>query len=162
MVSGYSPRSCVVLTTPERFTLFSSVLGEEVDAHFDPELTRPLDELLEMAALSGGRTVVLDEAHFYSLRDLQEGLDRYLDSEMPRRHPMRFIVVCSRRTAGDPFLAHVAMYDGIYDIVFDAQGAEVSVHLARLLERENRRDDIREIFSEVKKQKERISAFRTL
>lgn len=162
MARGYSSRSCVVLTTPERFNLFSSVLGDEVDARFDPETTRPLEGLLEAIALSGGETVVLDEAHFYNDRDLEEGLDRYLDGDTARWHPMRFIVVCSRRSADDPLLAHLAMYDGIYDLVFDAQGAEVSACLMRLLERRNRRSDIREIFSATKKQKERISAFRSL
>lgn len=162
METDYSPRSCVVLTTPERFNLFSSVLGEEVDVRFDPEMTRPLDGLLETVALSGGRTVVLDEAHFYTVGDLREGLDRYLDGPLADRHPMRIIVVCSRRTADDALLAHLALYDGLYDIVFDAQGAEVSARLAELIRRPNQRGDIREIFSAVKKQKERNNAFRAL
>lgn len=153
MLAEYSPRSCVVLTTPERFNLFSSVLGEEVDARFDPDMTRPLEGMLNVVALSGGRTVVLDEAHFYCARDLVDGLDRYLDGGMCQKHPMRIIVVCSRRKAGDALLAHIAMYDGIYDLIFDAQGAEVTVRLAGLLEKPSSRSDILEIFSAAKKAK---------
>lgn len=157
----YSPRSCVLLTTPERFGLFGPVLGEGIDVRFDPELTCPLDGMLKVAALSGGKTIVLDEAHFYSARDLQEGLDDYLDGPMSLRYPMRFIVVCSRRTAADPLLAHLAMYDGIYDLVFDAQGSEVSVQLARIIQKTNIRGDIQEIFSAVKKHKELNIAYET-
>lgn len=156
--SEYSPRSCVVLTTPERFNLFSSVLGDEVDVRFDPDMTRPLEDLLMVVALSGGKTVVLDEAHFYSPRDLLEGLDRYLDDGTSARHPMRIIVVSSRRGADDPVLAHLALYDGIYDIVYGVQGAEVSAELARLREKSNSRNDIREIFLAVKKHKEQNNA----
>lgn len=158
----YSPRSCVLLTTPERFGLFGPVLGEGIDVRFEPDLTRPLVGMLKMAAVSGGETIVLDEAHFYSPRDLQEGLDGYLDDPISLRHPMRFIVVCSRRKAADPFLAHIAMYDGIYDIIFDAQGSEVSVQLARIIEKTNCRGDIQQIFSAVKKHKELNIAFETL
>lgn len=153
MAEGYSPRACVVLTTAERFSLFNAVLGEGVDVRFDPEATRPLEGLLAAVAMSGGTTVVLDEAHFYTADDMLEGLDRFLDGSVAQRHPMRFIVICSRRTADDPVLAHVAMYDGIYDLIFDAQGAEVSARLAEIVDRPNRRGDILEIFQHQKSKK---------
>lgn len=145
MIGGYSPRSCVVFTTPERFNLFSSVLGEDVDVRFEPELSRPLDAVLETVALSGGRTVVLDEAHFYQVQDMLEGLDRYLGSSLARSHDMRFIVVCSRRVADDAVLAHLAMYCGIYDLVYGVQGADVSVAIERLIDEPNGRQDVLDV-----------------
>lgn len=145
-IGEFSARSCVVFTTPERFELFGSVLGEGVDARFDPEKTRPLDAFLETVAVSGGRTIVLDEAHFYTIEDLCGGLERYLDGKAAARHPMRFIVVCSRRMAADSALARLALYCGIYDLIYDAQGAQVSVELGRVLRRPNRRHDILEVF----------------
>lgn len=154
MSRGYSPYSCVVLTTPERFNLFSSVLGELVDVRLDPDETAPLERFLESVALSGGETVVLDEAHFYRVDDLLRGLTRYLDGRMPKEHPMRFIVVSSRRKAGDAVLAYLAMYCGIYDLLYDVQRGEVSAGLARLVERTNTRNDILEVFTAKIKQKD--------
>lgn len=155
MNSTYSPYSCVVLTTPERLNLFSSVLGEGADVRLDPDETAPLDRFLEVVALSGGKTVVLDEAHFYRVEDLLGGLTRYLDGGMPKEHPMRFIVVSSRRAPGDGVLAYLAMYCGIYDLIYGAQRAEVTVALGRMLERENTRSDILEVFTAKIKHKER-------
>ncbi len=146
----FSADSCVVLTTPERVNYFSSVLGEEIDLRFDPEATNPLADFLVNVFLSGGKTVILDEAHFYTAGHMLEGIDRYLDEKELKIGTLRLVVVCSRRRSDDPVLLHLASYCGLYDLIWDVSGTDLSVRLSSLLCCPNSRKDVLEILSYAK------------
>ena len=142
---GYSSCSSVVLTTSERLNLFTSVLGDEVDARLDPDETAPLDDFLCNVVYAKGKLVVLDEFHFYEADDFLVGLERFLDiwTDLARR--LRIVVVCSQRKAGDPVLTRLAAYCQIPDLIWGCQGSDVTIGLADLLRRTCSRADVLEL-----------------
>ena len=141
----HDPSSTVLLTTPERFGLYEAVIGAGADIRFDPDETQPLDAFLCNCARSGGRLVILDEAHFIEAAALARGLSGYLDDAALPSRPLDFIVVCAEREPGDRLLSFLATYCGIYDIIYACEGPRVTVELARLLKAPNQRRDVLEL-----------------
>ena len=137
--------SITVLTTPERSDLFRPAVGERADFCFDPERTAPLSDFLGNIALAGGSSVILDEAYFISVEKMADGVRAYLDASSSRSHALRLIAVCSERQAGDSLLDFLVAYCGLYDIVYDRRGADVTVELERLMENPNTRFDVVEL-----------------
>lgn len=139
------PSSICVLTTSERMDLFRAAVGADADFWLDPLKTDALADFLCNALGSGGRVVVLDEEHFVTADVMCSGLQRFLDEPAYNAHRLRIIVVCSRRKAGEPLLSFLAMYCGIYDVLYDVDGPELSVRLQRLVAHPNRRSDVLEL-----------------
>lgn len=144
---AFSSDSVVVLTTHERFAYFSAVLQGDVDARFNPKNDPALDDLLHNVIVAGGKTVVIDEDYFMSIDDLIHGLERFVDNEAERGR-LDIIVVCSRRSIGDRLLAFLVMYCGIYDIIFDKQGTDITVCLERMLKKRRARCDVHELVAQ--------------
>ncbi len=144
---AFSSDSVVVLTTHERFAYFSAVLQGDVDARFNPKNDPALDDLLHNVIVAGGKTVVIDEDYFMSIDDLIHGLERFVDNEAERGR-LDIIVVCSRRSTGDRLLAFLVMYCGIYDIIFDKQGTDITVCLERMLKKRRARCDVHELVAQ--------------
>lgn len=142
--NAFSSDDAVVLTTHERLAYFSAAFQGEVDARFNPKKDPPLDDLLHNVIVAGGRTVVIDEDYFISCEDMVHGLERFIDGEAESDR-LDIIVACSRRVVGDRLLAFLVMYCGIYNIVFDKQGAELTQSLEDLLKRKRSRFDAREL-----------------
>ncbi|MGI6032319.1 MAG: hypothetical protein ACOX69_02755 [Coriobacteriales bacterium] len=142
---GYSSCSSVVLTTSERLNLFTSVLGDGVDARLDPDETLPLDDFLCNVACARGKLVVLDEFHFYEVDDLLVGLERFLDIWPDLARRLRIVVVCSQRKAGDPVLTRLAAYCQIPDLIWDCRGGDVTIGLAEMLRKPCSRVDVLEL-----------------
>lgn len=142
---GFVSESTVVLTTQERMSWFSAVLGDGVDARFDPVATCPLDEFLGNVATAGGKMVVLDEDHFLSVEEMVSGLAAYLNDATRVQGALRIVIVCSERQPGDEVLAFLTMYCGLYDIVYGRQGPLLSKGLAMVLRRRNTRLDVLEL-----------------
>ena len=138
----FAPSSTVLLTTPERFGLFSSVLGAGIDVRLDPDETCPLHDFLCNCAGSGGSLVVLDEAHFIDGAAMARGLGAYLDDAAVPAGSLSFMVVCSQRAPGDSLLAYIAAYCGVYDIICDCDGAALTSALSHLLGSPNTRHDV--------------------
>ena len=82
---------------------------------------------------------MLDEDHFFSVEDMVAGLTEYLNKREIPGHDLDFIIVCSGRVPGDPLLEYLATYLGIFDIVCNCDGGELSASFARVLSKPNRR-----------------------
>lgn len=134
-------RGIVVLTTHERCGYFTAALGHDIDLRMNPKREPPLDDLLHNVIVAGGRLAIIDEAFFVSVDDLALGLERFIREEV-RPERIRLIVVCTQRHAGDAFLAFLVMYCGVFDIIYEKSGVEVSMELIRLLEKGNTRSDV--------------------
>ena len=142
----YEPYAVTVLTTEERCDFFRAAVGEKADFHFDPYDAMPLHLFLSNIALSAGRAVVLDEDYFLSADSMVRGLHDFLDDAAHSTRELRFVLVCSRRKAGDALLRHVVSYFGIYDVVYDCTVRDAAHEAARVLASPNRRVDVLELF----------------
>lgn len=131
----------VVLTTHERSGYFTSVLGRDIDLRLDPKQGVSLQDDLHNVMVAGGKLAIIDEAHFIDVDDMAYGLEGFVRSEKdPDR--LRIVVVCTQRKEGDALLAFLVAYCGIFDIIYDLAGVDVSMQLIRLLERGNKRVDV--------------------
>lgn len=131
----------VVLTTHERSGYFTSVLGEDIDLRLDPKQDGSLQDDLHNVMVAGGRLVVIDEAHFIDVDDMAYGLEEFVQSEKDADR-IRIVVVCTQRKEGDALLAFLVAYCGIFDIIYDLAGVDVSLQLIKLLESKSRRSDV--------------------
>lgn len=141
MMSSIKSSSVVVFTTHERSGYFTSVLGENIDLKLHSHNCSMLENVLHNALIAGASLVIIDDAAFLNLDDLAEGLGRFLVYE---KHPqkLKLIVVCTRRVAGDSFLAYLVTYCRIYNIIYGKSGVEVSLSLCELMKRENTFNDV--------------------
>lgn len=146
--------SIVVLTTPERCDLFRAAVGNGADLRFDPLQTAPLDTFLVNSRLSGATLCVIDEDHFYSEKDMQTGIDAYVDDPERESSDLRLLLVCSNRRPGDSMLKHYAGYCGIYDIIYGCSGTEITNRLAVMLRRKNRRLDVLDLLRDEREPEE--------
>ena len=136
-----------VFTTPERCDVFRAAVGDGADYHVDPYESLPLDIMLDNLYIGGARIVVLDEAHFFGIEQLAQGLGDYLDNPKNKRRCLRPIIVCSDRREGDVWLSHFVSYLGVYDIVYGACGTDIVAPLVALLDNPNERVDVVELFA---------------
>lgn len=139
---AYPRGSIVVLTTEERVHLFRTALGDDVDAHFDPQDTAPLRDFMSNCANSGGKLIVLDEAHFIRVEDMVDGVQEYLDDPFASSPFLDVMIVCPEREAGDRLLAYCATYLGIYQIVYGCDGSELVASVAETAARPCTRRDV--------------------
>lgn len=141
MNTSYESIGTVVLTTHERSGYFTSVLGDDIDLRCSPYRDVTLHNLLHNTLVAGGSLAVIDESFFMDADEMALGLERFfLEETHPER--LRLIVVCTQRKAGDPLLAFLVMYCGIYNIIYGKTGVGVSVELERLASRDNTRADV--------------------
>ena len=129
----HSSDSIVVLTTSDRCDIFRAAVGSGADLRFDPVQTVPLESFLVNIRLGGATLCVIDEEHFYSEKDMRTGIDAYLDDPMGEPSDLRLLLVCSKRKPGDDLLRHYVGYCGIYDIICDCDGAEITSRLSSML-----------------------------
>ncbi len=131
-MESFSPSSTVVLTTHERSEYFYAALGDGIDVHLDTRRDPSLNDMLYNISVSGGKLVVLDEDYFSSPEEMLTGLEQFIDTV---QHPDRlsFIVVCSRREAGDALLAHLVTYCQIYNIVYGKRGVDIATSLGSVI-----------------------------
>lgn len=139
--SAFRAEEAVVLTTHERSSLYLPMVGEQADIRFDPCREPPLEDLLHNVVVAGGALVIIDEAFFRSADDMAMGLQRFV-CQNPRSERLRLIVVCSHRSPGDRLLAFLVMYCGIYNIIYDRTGTDISMGLADLMRRDNTRKEV--------------------
>lgn len=131
----------VVLTTHERSSFFTSVLGDDIDLRLNPKQLGPLDDVLHNIIVAGGTFVIIDEAFFMDVDDMALGLERFFTSEA-NPHRLKIIVVCARRKKDDVLLSFLVGFCGIYNIIYDASSVEMSIRLCSLLERDNARTNV--------------------
>lgn len=141
MNNAFRAEEVVVLTTHERSSLYLPLVGERADIRFDPRRELSLEDLLHNIVVAGGALVVIDEAFFRCADDMAMGLERFV-CQNPRSERLKLIVVCSHRSPGDRLLAFLVMYCGIYNIIYDRDGSDISLSLADLMRRDNTRKDV--------------------
>lgn len=140
-------KGAVVLTTHERSGFFTAVLGDNIDLRLDPRHIGSLHDVLHNVLVADGSLVVLDEAFFVDVDDLALGLEEFVKHERDFNR-LRIVVVCSHRMKGDPLLAFLVGFCGIFDIIFGTSGVEVSIRLSKLLECANTRIDVIDLLEE--------------
>ena len=158
----WGPCGAVVLTTHERSGYFTSVLGHDIDLRLSPRHGFELDDALHNVVVAGGKLVVIDEAFFVDADDMALGLERFFENEA---HPerLKIIIVCTHRKEGDALLAFLVMYCGIFNIIYDKSGVDLSIELIKLIRRGNTRSDVLHLaqagrWDEVKKARELSAA----
>lgn len=143
--TDFNPRTACVLTTSERADVFRAAVGPEADFKLNPMQTFSLADFLYNFQIAGGQTAILDEAHFLTSDILSSGLQQFLDSGDFNQERLRLIVVCSRRKPSASMLSFLVAYCGIYDVIYDTDGPELTLALKKLLRRRNERGDVLEL-----------------
>ena len=131
----------VVLTTHERSSYFSTILGDDIDMRFDSQREPALGDLLHNIIVAGGDLAIVDEAYFISPNDMALGLEHFVNFES---HPerLRIIVVCSQRCPGDMLLSFLVMYCGIFNIVYGKNGVDIGTALSLMVSKDKCRADV--------------------
>ena len=141
----YPSSAIAVFTTVERYDYFSAAVGVEADFRLDPRASIPFELELTNLAGAGAAAVVIDDAHFMSVADMVSGIAAFLNNPAHQSSKMRLIVVCPHRMPGDIWLSYLAGYCGVYDIIFNCEGVQITMALLRLLDRPNTRLDVLDI-----------------
>ena len=142
-----SSDSVTVFTTPERKDIFSAAFGERAHYRLDPFQTAPLADSLANLAIAGGSIAVVDEKHCLSAEHMYAGIADYVDSSLGCSKNLRIIAVCPDRKPGDELLLGLAAFCGVHDIVYNKCESESVLELVRMLERPNKRGDVRELLN---------------